>query len=757
MSARWRALAAILFLVSAACSHDTEAAKRAAFNRAEAYVAQQKYKEAVIEYRNALVEDPRFGEARLKLGITYEALGDYRNAVAEYIRAADLMPKNIDAQVRAGKVLLLLRQYPEAKARAQAVLEIDPKNIDGLMLLGNSLAGVKDFAGAIEQIEEAIETEPQRSLLYQNLGAIQSATGDKAAAEAALKRAVEIAPTAESHSSLANYYWAAGRLDEAKTHLNAAEALDAKDPRVVVALGLLALNAGNVAEAEQYFVRYSQLSTDGGTQLTLADFYLRYGKTSDARAILEKVAASNDRWAIPAQLRVAALDFEAGRKDEARQAIERILAAEPANELALLSKARLLMREEKFAEALTATEAVLSANKQSPTAYYLAALSQRALNDIDATIASYQQLLKLSPTQYVAILGLADAYLVKGDSKAALEFATQAVKARPSAVAAHVALARALIGSGQIDAATRELALLEQNKVDSPAFHIARADLFWKQQQVEKAREHYARALRLEPESHEATRGLIQADLAQKRLPSARERAEAQLKIAPNDPKLQSLAGIVFTASGDSQMAEQAFKKALELDSADPQNYGRLATLYMMTNRLDDAKAEFERMTKGKLEVAVAAHTMLGTILSIQSKPEEARQQYEKAIGLDAETPVASNNLAWQLAQGEGAQLDVALKLAQTAKGKLPKSWEVADTLGFVYYKKGLTTLAITAYREGLEEAPDNAGLRYRLGLAYLKNGDKRAAERELTRALQLDPKLSNAEAARTALAAAKS
>ena len=52
------------------------------------YVAEQKYQEAVVEYRNAIQQDPKFGEARYKLAETYAKLQDPRNAYREYIRAA---------------------------------------------------------------------------------------------------------------------------------------------------------------------------------------------------------------------------------------------------------------------------------------------------------------------------------------------------------------------------------------------------------------------------------------------------------------------------------------------------------------------------------------------------------------------------------------------------------------------------------------------------------------------------------------------
>ena len=47
------------------------------------YVAERKYYEAIVQYRKPFQQDPRFGEARLKLAETYVKLDDPRNAYRE--------------------------------------------------------------------------------------------------------------------------------------------------------------------------------------------------------------------------------------------------------------------------------------------------------------------------------------------------------------------------------------------------------------------------------------------------------------------------------------------------------------------------------------------------------------------------------------------------------------------------------------------------------------------------------------------------
>src|SRR3954471_21958280 len=67
----------------------------------DVHMAGRRYAEAIIQFRVALQEDPKLGDARLKLADAYLAANDPRNAGREYVRAADLLPNNVEAQLKA--------------------------------------------------------------------------------------------------------------------------------------------------------------------------------------------------------------------------------------------------------------------------------------------------------------------------------------------------------------------------------------------------------------------------------------------------------------------------------------------------------------------------------------------------------------------------------------------------------------------------------------------------------------------------------
>jgi Flp pilus assembly protein TadD len=121
-------------------------------------------------------------------------------------------------------------------------------------------------------------------------------------------------------------------------------------------------------------------------------------------------------------------------------------------------------------------------------------------------------------------------------------------------------------------------------------------------------------------------------------------------------------------------------------------------------------------------------------------------------MALDPRAAVAANNLAWIHAES-GANLDVALQLAQTAKASLPDSPQVDDTLGWIYYKKDLVSQALPPLRAAIGKDAQNPDYHYHLGMALVKSGDVIGGRQSIEKALQLNPNFSAAADARNALA----
>ena len=755
MTSRLYVLFTVLSVATVACSGDPEKLKREYLASGDRFFAQKSYLEAIVQYRNAVAQDGAFGEARFKLADAYAESGDLRNALREYVRAADLLPKDVEAQLRAGNGLLAAGQYPEAKARALAALGLDPKNSTGLILLGNSMAGLKDLDGAIEQIDDAIESDPHRVLSYTNLGELQLAKGNRAAAEAAFKRAVEVNPQSEpAHLALANYYWASNQRDQAERELKTALEIAPKSLSANRALALFYAFGNRASESERYLKTYADLSPDVEPKLILADSYIVKNDSERAQAVLQPLLNTREGFA-PANLRLAAIDFAAGRRPKAYQAIEDVLKREPRNEEALLEKGRFLMVERKSSETLVLANSVVAANPNSVPGHFLKGMALAAAENTDRAIETFQEVLRLRPSATPALVQLARLNLLNGNAAAAVEFLNQAIKQQPNLGLAHLLLAKSLLALGKLDAAAPEVMALASSNRSSADAQTLLADFYWKKGDNRRAKDAYDQAYKLQGASVEALKGLVRADLVQQDFASARSRVERQLVSAPDDEALLILAGNTYLATNDVQKAESMFRHLLQVNPSNIDAYARLGVIYASQNRLDEARKEFEELSHRQPKAAVTATTMAGVILTLQQKGDEARKQYERALELDPRTPVAANNLAWDYAEN-GRNLDIALQLAQTAKARLPNNASVSGTLGWVYYKKGMPGPAVASLEEAIRQAPTAPSTHYRLGLAYLLKGDRTKARGSFEQALKLNSEFKEAADAKRVLATLK-
>ena len=148
----------------------------------------------------------------------------------------------------------------------------------------------------------------------------------------------------------------------------------------------------------------------------------------------------------------------------------------------------------------------------------------------------------------------------------------------------------------------------------------------------------------------------------------------------------------------------------------------------------------------------IAFYILAGEMYESQSSWDQAKGMYQKALEIQPDNPLASNNLAYVMLQ-QGGNVDVAMAMAQTARRGMPDSSNAADTLGWAYFQKGVYRSAIDLFQESLRlsekrGAADDPTVHYHLGLAYQKANQPAQARQQLERALKINPNNSEARKA---------
>lgn len=739
-----------LLFALAGCSRGPRQTKEQLLESGKKYAAQGKHTEAIIQYRNAIKLDPKFGEARYELGQAYLNTSEPAKAMGEFVRAADLL-KTADANLIAGQLLLVARRYEDAKTRAEMVLELDSRNVQAQLLKGAALAGLKDFVSAIKEVDDAIRLDPQNARSFVTLGALQVGSGRAAEAEAAFRKAVEVAPNLPAaQMALANFYWSSGRAAEAEAALKRAVEIDANNIPAQRGLATYYISTGRAEQAEAPLKTIAEIEKTAGARMALAEYYLRTRRAPKAVALLKALAGEPAGFA-PATVRLAMIDYAQNRTEEAHKKIEAVLAKDAKNGEALSAKARFLMAERKEDEALAAAKAATATNPKSSEAHNILGAIYASRNEVDNAISSFSEVLRLAPLATGAKIELSRLQLLKGQVTTALQLAEEAGRQDPKNPEARLALVSALAATGDNDRAEAALRDLMKEYPKVALVHARLGGVLLAKKEGAAARREFDRALELDPASTEALRGRIASDLDDKNAAGARALIEKRLQQAPKQPDVLLLAAATYAAVGDQARQEAALRKTIDVDPANLSAFVSLARLLVQQGKLDAAKKGYEDITK-RYPNSVAANTMIALILEAQNKPAEARKVYEKLIAAEPGAAVAANNLAWIYADS-GGNLDVALRLAQTAKQKMPDSSQVDDTLGWVYVKKDMASSAVPILRQSVEKEPQNPSFHYHLGIAYFMAGNRALAKQTLEKALQLKSDFSGADDARKILA----
>ena len=235
------------------------------------------------------------------------------------------------------------------------------------------------------------------------------------------------------------------------------------------------------------------------------------------------------------------------------------------------------------------------------------------------------------------------------------------------------------------------------------------------------------------------------------RLAIALEKCDAQLEKVGDAPVaraiIHNLKGSLFLAQKNTDAAEKAFGTAIQENPDFLPPYYALARIYLATKQEQKAIDQYLAILEKNPNQA-GPHMLLGTIYDMQKNVDKSEEHYRAALKINPQFAPAANNLAYLLSSRDG-NIDEALKFAQIAKEKLPDDPSVMDTLGWIYYKKGLYGNAIQELSDSLQKLPDNALVNFHLGAAFFKRGDTAKAKPLLEKALSLDETFDGADDAK--------
>lgn len=685
------------------------------------YYDQKRYPEATIQLLNAVRKDPRHRQARYLLALTYEAQQDFLRAAGQLRSLLEYYPEDIDGNLQLGNIYLSVGRgnfdyFKQAQDVARKVLAKDPKNVGALILSGNAAAGLQDYRSSVDFFEQALTLDPQNMAAFISLGSSQALRKNYPDAERAFLRARDISPKDKGAMvSLANYYRSAG--DEEKAEAGFKEALsEYPGDRVIYTQAISFYNQTNRFEEVERVLKTAQANSadDPAPSLILADFYSSKGRPGDARKTLLET-----KQKFPKSVDVAAkvaLNFLQDQPQQAEVEIDQIVKTDPKNPVGFVLRGEMQFMLGQYTaaeETLGKPPAVDSPFPQ--VQFFLGNLSVKK-GQTDQAIFHYQKSLSVNSAYVPARTALAEVFLNKGDVQNSREEIRKALEVRADFTPAR--LLKAALDSRDRDsqAAEQELTALAKDQPNNIAVYRQMALYDESRGKTADAEKTFHRALQIQPDSQEILRDLVLFYIQQKQP----DRAIQQINAIPEDKKQAShfeLLGIAYSQAGKSQEAESAYKMALAKDPKRTSSEIDLVSEYMRTGRTEDGLRVLDEMTKQRPDNA-SAYAVKARIREGQGKTEEAKQDYAQALKANPNYAAAANNMAYILAE-EGRDLNIALGYAQSARKSEPDSPNVADTLGWIYYKMGNYVLAKEQVKFATAKQPDNAVYQYHLGMIY--------------------------------------
>jgi tetratricopeptide (TPR) repeat protein len=741
-------LAAVLALAGCSRKSDTEL-----IESGKQFMAKKDYNRAALQFRNAIQANPKNAEAQYLLAQAELGFGDKIAAYRALGKALGLKPDYKEARLAMANLLVTstsnTTEIKEAQQNAQAVLNTSPGDSDALdaMALGELKLGNKDEA--LKLLEETSSKAPGHLQTAGMLASVLLTKKDVAGAEKILKQAVKETPESlQGHLMLGAFYVLIGKYPQAEPQLRQVLEKDPNNPRALLGLATLLNSSGRKNEAEEMYRRLA-MASPSPYQSAYGSYLFRIGKQKESVAEFERLAKIDPKD-VNARTRLVAAYMAAKRMPDAQAVLRAALDKNPKDTAALLQRAELHIMVGSYEDARQDLNQALHFKADSAKAHFLLAGVERAEGFPLKQRQELAETLRLNDHFFAARIALARSYIVQLQYQTAVDLMNRTPEDQKNSLGFIENNNWALLASGDLQelrkgidkglakARTRDLLLQD-------------ALLKLRQKNDTSARSSLLEILKTSPEDLGALNELIRTYASKKQLPAAVEQVRELNREHPKSAVLQYQLGALLATTGQLTDARTAYTAAI----ADNPQYVparlALAAMEQKEGKPDAARHVLDPLLSSKA-TELPARMELADIETKAGNYPKAIEHLRKIVEAQPQSVMALNFLAYVLAD-HTANIDEALQFAQKAKELAPNDLNVEDTLGWVYFKKGMYGMALqhlqaAVNRDGESVTQGTALRRYHLAMAYEKNGDQEKAAKTLSAALKLDPNLPEAQIA---------
>lgn len=727
---------------------------------------------AVALLDTGLEKSPRLYDAWQLKGELLSAQADSAGAMAAYRKALEVKPDYLPAYSAMVRSLLAEGKLDEAAEQIEAMKKLAPNHPQTTYLRAMLAYQRKDYTAAREAILLTLKSTPDSPLALQLAGLIEYELQAYPQAEAYLLKALPRTPELgiTRRVLIANYL----RSSQPAKALGILEpVLDKidRDSNMLALAGQVFVQNGQIDKAGNYFAKAAALDPKNtGKRTSLAMVNMARGDTELAFRDLEAVAAADpgnraDLALIAAHLQrrdfdqalkaIAGLESKQpdnplthnlrgtallGKRDlaGARKSFDKAVALNPTYFPAVANLANLDLGENKPEDARKRFEAMLTKDPKNMQALLaLAQMRAKAGGTTQEVAALIGKAVTANPTEPAPRLALIGLYLGKQEVKSALSAAQDAVAALPERPEILDAAGRAQQAAGDFNQALSTYGKLVTLKPDSVLPYLRMAEVEVAAKNKEAALQSLQKALKVQPDSVEAQRGIILLHIDAGRVPEALSVAREVQKQRPKEAVGYAFEGDVHATKKAWPEAVTAYRKGLKEVTDGGELAPKLHSALLGGGNGAEADKFADAWLKDHAKDA-RFRLYLAELAGSRKDYAAAAKQYRVLLEGQPDNPTVLNNLAWVSGQLKEPK---AIEYAEKANKLAPNQPPVMDTLAVLLIDKGDTARALELFRKALEIAPQASQIRLNYAKALLKAGQKSDARSELDQLAKLGEK----------------
>ncbi|MCZ7583759.1 MAG: tetratricopeptide repeat protein [Deltaproteobacteria bacterium] len=495
---------------------------------------------------------------------------------------------------------------------------------------------------------------------------------------------------------------------------------------------------GDFDRAREAYFRLAKLDPDNADiHRTLAALWVKDGNLDQAIFNASRAYALAPANVDNAVL-LSGLYAAQGRLNDAIRVYREILARDPDHEDVPLLLSRLLILKKEFHDARTLLDDYIRRHPDAPMGHFERARIELLDDRCDAAEPYLDEAVRAEPQFELAELALGYCAEIGGADTTAIEHYERALDINPDNTRLRSHLVQMHLRGSHLEDAQRENEKLRLFDFDESDVRVNRGLILYQQGRFDEAVNEFDLVLAADAKNGQA---LYFKGVCLTRLNRVDEALRTYARI-PSDHPLYGDAlaarGGLLRRIGRLDEAAEHLRSALKVHPDDPYLMRTLALVVSDQGKVDEAV----RMMRKAMDLLPNDDAMpytLANILERAGRWEEGVELMEGVLDKDPDNADALNFIGYTLAEKD-VDLDRAEDLLKRAVDLRPNDGYIADSYGWLLYKRAKYKEALVWLEKGFRLVPDEAVVAEHVGDCHMKMGNESAALGFYRLALDLHP-----------------